>query len=97
MLKCPMHDVQYRRQRAQLTPHEPAPYCSQYEIGSKAGRIAIHPRGVAHSQLMSAPSSPGGTWLILVAERGLPVLVGTLTAVVSYGSDRGSCLSGLGD
>ena len=66
-----------------------------YEIGSEAGRIAIHSRGIAHAQLMSASSGPGGTWFILVAERGLPVLAGTPTAAVSGCGYRSSCLSGV--
>ena len=44
---------------------------------------------------MSAPSSPGRTWLIVAVERQLPVLAGTVAACIHHDGGGRTGLRGL--
>src|SRR5439155_25549068 len=63
---------------------------------SEGGRTALHYRGAADAELMSAPAGPGRTWPSFIAERRMPVLAGAFAAAVLRGGDRIARLSGVG-
>jgi hypothetical protein len=71
-----------------LTVETAAPYIFRYENRSEAIGAFGHRRCYPAAELMSAASSPGGTWPIFIAERQLLALAAAFAACFSHSGDR---------